>query len=89
MTLKEKATIDGFYLIRDVKADMADRELNDIVAKELQSSEPVFMYANKNGSHFPYDHAYPAAEAKFHPTMTEARIDTQAARIASYRNAIA
>ena len=43
MTLKEKASIYGFYLIRDVKADMADRELIDIVAKELQSSEPVFI----------------------------------------------
>lgn len=89
MTLKEKSNIDGFYLIRNVKADMADRELINIVAKELQSSQPVFIYANKNGSHFPYDHAYPSSEAKFHPTMTETGIDTQAARIASYRNAIA
>ncbi len=89
MTLKEKSSIDGFYLIRNVKADMADRELIKIVAKELQSSEPVFIYANKNGAHFPYDHAYPPAEAKFHPTMTETSMDTQATRIASYRNAIA
>lgn len=89
MTLKEKTSIDGFYQIRDVKAEMADRELIKIMAKELQSSEPVFIYANKNGSHFPYDHTYPAAEARFHPTMTEAGADTQVSRIASYRNAIA
>ena len=88
MTMQEKADIDGFYAIRDVPSEHADERLAEIIAKELKSDGPVFIYANKNGAHFPYDHAYPAAEATYHPTMAESGSDTQATRIASYRNAI-
>lgn len=89
MTMQEKAGIDGFYAIRDVASEHADERLAEIVAQELKSDTPVFIYGNKNGAHFPYDHAYPASAAIYHPTMTESAFDTQAARIASYRNAIA
>jgi glucan phosphoethanolaminetransferase (alkaline phosphatase superfamily) len=89
MTLKEKAAIDGFYPINDVDSSQADSELADIIAKELKGPGPVFIYANKNGSHFPYDEAYPASAARFHPTQSESATDTVRARIASYRNAVA
>ncbi|MFT3988627.1 sulfatase-like hydrolase/transferase [Aestuariivirga sp.] len=89
MTLDEKAQIDAFYAIRNVDSAHADEELAKIVEKELVGNRPVFIYANKNGAHFPYDHAYPVEQAKFHPTMAEAASDTQQGRIASYRNAIA
>ncbi len=88
MTLQEKNTIDVFHAIRGVAAADADMQLADILAKELQSNQPTFIYANKNGAHFPYDEAYPASAAIYHPTMTQAGKDTTETRIASYRNAI-
>lgn len=88
MTLKEKADIDGFYGIRDIPSYEADAELARILALELKSDKPIFVYANKNGTHFPYDQAYPTSAAKYHPTMTEQGQDTQDSRINSYHNAI-
>jgi glucan phosphoethanolaminetransferase (alkaline phosphatase superfamily) len=88
MTLREKAEIDSFYAIDAVHPAQGDFELSKIIAKELKSNQPVFIYANKNGTHFPYDQAYPPEEAKFRPTMSEADADTQEFRINSYRNAV-
>lgn len=92
MTVQEKTAIDGFYAIRDLPAEQADGRLSEIVRDELaraKSGPPVFIYANKNGAHFPYDHSYPADQTLFHPAMRESASDTQQARIASYHNAIA
>lgn len=88
MTMQEKSQIDGFYAIRDIPGAEADGKLAEIIVKELAGSKPVFIYANKNGAHFPYDHAYPAKAGVFHPTMTESGVDSVHTRIASYRNAI-
>ncbi len=88
MTMREKSQIDGFYAIRGVPGAEADGKLADIITKELAAPGPVFIYANKNGAHFPYDHAYPADAAIFHPTMAESGIDNTRSRIASYRNAV-
>jgi glucan phosphoethanolaminetransferase (alkaline phosphatase superfamily) len=88
MTMQEKSQIDGFYAIRDIPGAEADGKLADIIVKELAAHRPVFIYANKNGAHFPYDHAYPAKAAVFHPTMAESGVDSVRTRIASYRNAI-
>jgi lipid A ethanolaminephosphotransferase len=88
MTMREKSQIDGFYAIRDIPGAEADGKLADIIVKELAAHRPVFIYANKNGAHFPYDHAYPAEAAVFHPTMAESGVDSVQSRIASYRNAI-
>ena len=87
MTLQEKSEIDGFYAISSTKVMEADYELNKIIAAELKSAGPVFIYANKNGAHFPYDDSYPAEEAVHHPTQTEAG-DTVQSRLNSYRNSI-
>jgi glucan phosphoethanolaminetransferase (alkaline phosphatase superfamily) len=87
MNLQEKSEIDGFYAISDTKVTEADYELNKIVAAELKANPRVFIYANKNGAHFPYDDSYPADQAVHHPTQTEAG-DTVANRLNSYRNAI-
>lgn len=88
MTAAEAAEIDAFYTIRDVGSDRADFRLIDIVREELGRDEPVFIYANKNGAHFPYDSSYPRSETIYRPAMHEAGAGDQAARIASYRNAI-
>jgi lipid A ethanolaminephosphotransferase len=89
MTLKEKAAIDAFYPINDVDSSQADSRLADIIAKELKTPGSVFIYANKNGSHFPYDEAYPSSASRFHPTQSESDVDSVRARIDSYRNAVA
>jgi len=88
MSVREKQSIDSFHTIQNVPADQADFELLKIVERELQSTQPVFIYANKNGAHFPYDKAYPAAEGLYGPTMSETGQDTPVTRVASYRNAV-
>jgi glucan phosphoethanolaminetransferase (alkaline phosphatase superfamily) len=88
MTLKEESDIDKVYLIEDVGMDRADFRLLDILRDELAAGQPVFIYANKNGAHFPYDWSYPASEAVYGPTIASAGRDTVATRVASYRNAI-
>ncbi|HUR44064.1 MAG TPA: sulfatase-like hydrolase/transferase, partial [Aestuariivirga sp.] len=89
MTMSEKSDIDAFHAIRDISSAEADFRLAEIIAEELKGQGPVFIYANKNGAHFPYDHSYPASEALYHPTMSEAGADTMKSRVPSYRNAIA
>ena len=87
MTATETRDIDAFYALDAgiAPSDLDDRLL-DVVVAELKSDQPVFIYANKNGAHFPYDRGYPAAEAPFRPTMSEA--PDVAARINSYRNVV-
>jgi lipid A ethanolaminephosphotransferase len=88
MTLKEMKDIDSYQAIdSSVPAQALDDALLDALIKALQSSEPVFVYANKNGAHFPYDRNYPESESKFRPTMSEAG-DALTTRVNSYRNAI-
>ena len=50
-----------------------DDRLLDILLAELGSPGPVFIYANKNGAHFPYDTAIPASRDDFQPTMAADR----------------
>jgi glucan phosphoethanolaminetransferase (alkaline phosphatase superfamily) len=69
MTAKEQTDIDRFETIQDVPFDRADYRLLEIVAEELRSAQSVFIYANKNGAHVPYDLSYPASEAVYGPTM--------------------
>ncbi len=89
MNLKEQTSIDKFYLLRDMDVAYADDALARIIVDELSKGGPVFIYANKNGSHIPYDDSYPKQAAIFHPTMSESVTDTRSARIASYHNGIA
>jgi Sulfatase len=88
MSLAETRDIDGFYRI-DAEASAADEELRKIIVKELARGDRVFIYANKEGAHFPYDINYPAEAARYHPTQTEAGEHTLESNSASYRNAIA
>ncbi len=89
MSMSEKSDIDAFHAIRDVPSAEADFRLAEIIAAELKGEGPVFIYANKNGAHFPYDDSYPAREALYHPTISEAGTDAMDTRVPSYRNAIA
>jgi lipid A ethanolaminephosphotransferase len=87
MTVAETAEIDAFYALTTRNFPMADYELTEVIAKELKSGQPVFIYANKNGAHFPYDGSYPSDQTPFHPTQAETG-DSVLSRIASYRNVI-
>lgn len=89
MTLRETQDIDALYALDEkTPAAQADYRLLEIVLSNLKADQPVFIYANKNGAHFPYDSTYPEGEAIFHPTMAEARGTSMATRVNSYRNSV-
>ena len=89
MTPEEKREIDSFNAVEETVAppDLDDR-LVDILAETLKSDQPTFVYAIKNGAHFPYDRGYPSTQQIFRPTMSESARDDGQALINSYRNAI-
>lgn len=59
------------------------------MAKILARPEPHFIYANKNGAHFPYDDSYPKSEKEFRPTMSDGNQATALKRkVNSYKNAV-
>jgi glucan phosphoethanolaminetransferase (alkaline phosphatase superfamily) len=88
MTPEERKAIDGFYPLNHVTARDADFALLEIVAKEMAKPGKVFIYANKQGVHFPYDQNYDPANARFHPTQTEADVAEVGSNVNSYRNAV-
>ncbi len=86
MTVVETKLIDRFVVVDGVEMPMLDYKLLDIVREELEGDQPVFIYGNKNGAHFPYDTAFPASETVFKPSATNGK--GKHARINSYRNSI-
>jgi glucan phosphoethanolaminetransferase (alkaline phosphatase superfamily) len=89
MTEIERKSIDAFYPLVDETAATADMALLEIVERELKSPGKVFIYANKQGMHFPYDAVYDATHAIYHPTITEAGGKTFESNLNSYRNGVA
>jgi glucan phosphoethanolaminetransferase (alkaline phosphatase superfamily) len=89
MTPEEKREIDSFNAVEETIAppDLDDR-LVDILTETLKSEQPTFVYAIKNGAHFPYDRGYPSTQQIFRPTMSESNRDDGVALINSYRNAV-
>ncbi|MGE0211929.1 MAG: sulfatase-like hydrolase/transferase [Parvibaculaceae bacterium] len=87
MTAKETRDIDSFKVASDVEPAQNDFELIQFVKKELEGPEPVFIFANKNGAHFPYDLMYPKDERVYRPISTEAGLELPY-RLDSYRNVI-
>jgi glucan phosphoethanolaminetransferase (alkaline phosphatase superfamily) len=89
MTPAETNEIDNFHALDgEIIPPALDDKLLDIILADLKSPDPVFIYAVKNGAHFPYDMDYPLKDAEFHPTMGETTRDDDNGRINSYRNAI-
>jgi lipid A ethanolaminephosphotransferase len=89
MNSDEVEDIDKVYFLpEETPPPDLDFKLLEIVREELKSEQPVFIYANKNGAHFPYDHDYAESAKRFVPTMTDSPTDTSEARINSYRNAV-
>ena len=74
MTAEETRDIDRLVTMpENVPAPELDDRLLDVIVQELRSEQPVFIYANKNGAHFPYDASYPASQQLFRPTMSDAQ----------------
>ena len=89
MTLAERSEVDGFYVLQMGPGKRAtDFQLADIVAAELKSGQPVFIYANKNGVHYPYHDRYPKDEDVYEPNPKSSTLDARATMISSYRNGI-
>lgn len=89
MTMQEASDIDEFVTF-DEGVPLPDLDFRVLaeIRKRLASPEPVFIYANKNGAHFPYDEGYPEAEAMFRPTVAETGDTSSRVRVNSYRNVI-
>jgi glucan phosphoethanolaminetransferase (alkaline phosphatase superfamily) len=88
MTNTERGEIDAFYPLAEAISSQADFKLLDIIADELAKPGPVFIFANKQGVHFPYDANYLPKDAIYKPTQTEAGTRNRPAMINSYRNAL-
>ncbi|MGV2981929.1 sulfatase-like hydrolase/transferase [Camelimonas sp. ID_303_24] len=56
MTPGEAAAIDTFHkLTDDIKTHDLDEALVRIIKQELAKGDRIFIFANKNGAHFPYE----------------------------------
>jgi len=88
MSINETKNIDHLVRFSDVSGPQLDFKLLEIIKKELASPDPVFIYANKNGAHFPYDEGYPKSQSVFEPTITQAGEDKNDTRLNSYLNVI-
>lgn len=88
MTAEESRLIDRHVTFGiNVRPEKLDDMVVKTIAEELKRGEPVFIYANKEGAHFPYDNNYPLESSVFQPTMTSGG-NTLQNRINSYRNVV-
>ncbi len=88
MTPVERKWIDEFYPLANASSKEADRALLDVVVKEFAKPGPVFIYANKQGMHFPYDQNYYTELGPFHPEQKEVGSIEINSMLNSYRNAV-
>ena len=88
MTVGETKHIDRIVRFKNVPGPQLDFKLLEVIKQELRSEQPVFIYANKNGAHFPYDEGYPKSQAVFGPTVAQAGEDRIDTRVNSYFNVI-
>ena len=90
MTINEAEYIDEIYSLDNEVTSSLDFELLELLKDKLDSTTPYFIYANKNGAHFPYDNAYPTEAKYFTPTQSDRKgmPDELEGVKNSYRNAI-
>ncbi len=88
MTVGEIGKIDRLVRFSDVPVPQLDYKLLETLGQELKSDQPVFIFANKSGVHFPYDKVYPQNQNKFQPTIEQAGKDSTKTRVNSYLNAL-
>ncbi len=89
MTMAEAGYIDEFVTFdSSVPTPQLDFRVLKEIEKRLHGKQPVFIYANKEGAHFPYDEGYPASAAIFKPTVSDTGNDSGPVRVDSYRNVV-
>ena len=88
MTFEELRKVDRFVTFDQLPAPQLDFKLLSVVAEELGKDEPVLIYANKNGAHFPYDAGYPESEKVFEPSTEDTNDSKLLKKIAAYRNVL-
>lgn len=91
MTTTETRFVDKFYKIKDVETSMADLRLVEIIKSELDTDVPTFIYANKQGAHFPYHKDYPESEEIYKPISTTSTVKDEKSKqglINAYKNAV-
>ncbi len=88
MTVKETAHIDRFVTFDDVATPDLDQRLMAVVQQELAGADPVFVYANKNGAHFPYQHGYRESRSMLAQDGADQSPTSKTALIRSYINNI-
>lgn len=86
MTVAETKFIDRVVRFHTVPNPQLDFKLLEVMRAELAGDKPVFIYANKNGAHFPYDEGYPKTQVPFKPTVASEGVDRFETRINSYLN---
>jgi len=87
MTPAEAILIDRFYKFDGtLPLHAVDDELVRIALEEMSGGDPVFIYANKNGAHFPYSDGSPEGL----PSNQAAGADTRGftAELQSYAKAV-
>lgn len=88
MSTRERGEIDEYLQMKASDSTRLDLALADKIAEISKREQPHFIYANKNGAHFPYDESYPASERRFRPVIADAGQGTRLERkVNSYRNA--
>ncbi|WP_353646466.1 sulfatase-like hydrolase/transferase [Mesorhizobium sp. WSM2239] len=89
MSPAEAILIDRFYKIDSTFASYAlDDELVRIVLEEMSAGDRVFIYANKNGAHFPYSDGSPEGLLPDETEAVEADADSFAAELQTYAKAV-
>jgi glucan phosphoethanolaminetransferase (alkaline phosphatase superfamily) len=89
MTPAEAASIDRLYKMDSTFPSHAlDDELVRIVLKEMSVGDRVFIYANKNGAHFPYSDGSPEGLLPGEPQAVGADADSSAATLRTYAKAV-
>ncbi len=89
MTMAEAADIDEFVTFdASIPTPELDFRVLKEIEKRLHGSQPVFIYANKEGAHFPYDEGYPESATVFKPTVAATGIESGPNRVDSYRNVV-
>lgn len=89
MTPAETVSIDRLYKIDHTFPSHAlDEELVRLVLKEIRVGDRVFIYANKNGAHFPYSNGSPNWSLPDEPQAVGVDASRSAASLHTYAKAV-
>ncbi|HPS58734.1 MAG TPA: sulfatase-like hydrolase/transferase [Spirochaetota bacterium] len=90
MTETEKNYIDYFIQIPRSNEYSMDHNAVPVIKKLIQMEHgPLFIYINKNGTHFHYEKRYPSDKKYFKPTLEQnSTVSDRKRLVNSYKNSI-